>query len=185
LCWFFISQHFSSKLAVHKNGIMTIAQQMLAELQQEGIATRKILSQVPIDKKDWKPHEKSMTLGGLARHVAEIYGWSKETIVMDELDFAKMDFTPKTLNSTEELVALFDKCLATSKEILEKTSDEELAKPWSMRNGDVIYFTMPKAQVMRTWVLNHSVHHRAQLGVYLRLLDIAIPGTYGPSADEQ
>jgi uncharacterized damage-inducible protein DinB len=164
---------------------MTIAQQMLAELQQEGIATRKILAQVPLDKKDWKPHEKSMTLASLARHVAEIYGWSKETIVMDELDFAKMDFTPKTLETNDELLALFDKCLATSTEILEKTTDEEMAKPWSMRNGEVIYFTMPKAQVMRTWVLNHSVHHRAQLGVYLRLLNIHLPGTYGPSADEQ
>ncbi len=164
---------------------MTIAQQMLAELQQEGIATRKILAKVPIDKKDWKPHEKSMSLGSLARHVAEIFGWPKETITMDELDFAKSDFTPKVLNSNEELLALFDKCLAKAKEILEATSDEEIAKPWTMRNGEIIYFTMPKAQVMRTWVLNHSVHHRAQLGVYLRMLNIPLPGTYGPSADEQ
>jgi uncharacterized damage-inducible protein DinB len=164
---------------------MTIAQQMHAELQQEGIATRKILAQVPIDKKDWKPHEKSMALGSLARHIAEIYGWPKETILMDELDFSKMDFTPKVLNSNEELLALFDKCMATASEILETATDEDLAKPWTMRNGDIIYFTIPKAEVMRTWVLNHSVHHRAQLGVYLRLLGIALPGTYGPSADEQ
>jgi uncharacterized damage-inducible protein DinB len=164
---------------------MTIAQQMLAELQQEGIATRKILAQVPIDKKDWKPHEKSMALGALASHVAEIYGWPKETIIMDELDLSKMDFTPKVLNSNEDLLAIFDKCMAKATEILEAATDEDLAKPWIMRNGEVIYFTMPKAQVMRTWVLNHSVHHRAQLGVYLRLLDIAVPGTYGPSADEQ
>lgn len=164
---------------------MTIAQQMLAELQQEGIATRKILAQVPSDKKDWKPHQKSMALGSLANHVAEIYGWPKETITMDELDLSKMDFSPKLFENNEELLAKFDKCLAKATEILEAASDEDLAKPWTMRNGEIIYFTMTKAEVMRTWVLNHSVHHRAQLGVYLRLLDIAVPGTYGPTADEQ
>jgi uncharacterized damage-inducible protein DinB len=165
--------------------IMTIAQQMLAELQQEGIATRKILSHVPIDKKDWKPHDKSMALGRLAEHVAEIYGWPKETVSMDELDFSKGDFSPKVINTNEDLLALFDKCMAKATEILENTPDEEMAKPWTMRNGDIVYFTLPKAIVMRTWVLNHSVHHRAQLGVYLRLLGIPVPSTYGPSADEQ
>ncbi len=164
---------------------MTIAQQMLAELQQEAIATRKILALVPFDKGDWKPHEKSMALTNLARHTAEIYGWPKETVQMDELDFSKMDYKPQEFKSNEELLAFFDKCLAKAKEILSAASDEEMAKPWTMRNGEVIYFTMPKAQVMRTWVLNHSVHHRAQLGVYLRLLDIPLPGTYGPTADEQ
>ena len=163
---------------------MTIANQMLAELQQEGITTRKILALVPVDKKDWKPHEKSMALGNLSRHVAEIYGWPKETVQDDELDFSKMDHKPIEITSNEQLLALFDKCMAKAKEILENTPDEEMAKPWTMRNGETIFFTMPKTQVMRTWVLNHSVHHRAQLGVYLRLLDIPIPGSYGPSADE-
>ena len=163
---------------------MTIANQMLAELQQEGITTRKMLALVPVDKKDWKPHEKSMALGNLSRHVAEIYGWPKETVQDDELDFSKMDHKPVEITSNEQLLALFDKCMAKAKEILENTPDEEMAKPWTMRNGETIFFTMPKAQVMRTWVLNHSVHHRAQLGVYLRLLDIPIPGSYGPSADE-
>ena len=164
---------------------MTIAQQMLAEMQQEAIATRKILALVPIDKSDWQPHEKSMKLTPLARHVAEIHGWPKETITQDELDFANMDWTPKPITSTEELLALFDKCMAKAKEILENTSDEELAKPWTMRQGEMIFFTLPKGQVMRTWVLNHIIHHRAQLGVYLRLLGVPVPGTYGPSADEQ
>ena len=163
---------------------MTIANQMLAELQQEGITTRKMLALVPVDKKDWKPHEKSMALGNLSRHVAEIYGWPKETVQDDVLDFSKMDHKPVEITSNEQLLALFDKCMAKAKEILENTPDEEMAKPWTMRNGETIFFTMPKAQVMRTWVLNHSVHHRAQLGVYLRLLDIPIPGCYGPTADE-
>ena len=163
---------------------MTIANQMLAELQQEGITTRKMLALVPVDKKDWKPHEKSMALGNLSRHVAEIYGWPKETVQDDVLDFSKMDHKPVEITSNEQLLALFDQCMAKAKEILENTPDEEMAKPWTMRNGETIFFTMPKAQVMRTWVLNHSVHHRAQIGVYLRLLDIPIPGSYGPSADE-
>lgn len=163
---------------------MTIAKQMLAELQGEAVATRKILALVPIDKKDWKPHPKSMSLGDLARHVAEIHGWPKETILQDELDFSKMDNTPKEINTSEDLLSLFDKNMAVAKEILEKANDEDLAKNWTMRNAETIYFTLPKAEVMRTWVLNHNVHHRAQLGVYLRLLDIPLPGTYGPSADE-
>ena len=163
---------------------MTIAKQMLAELQAEAITTRKMLVLFPFDKSGYKPHEKSMPMGNLARHIAEIYGWAKETVQQDELDFAKLDFVPEALTSNEELLALFDKCLAASTAILENASDEEMAKPWTMRNGEIIYFTMPKAQVMRTWVLNHSVHHRAQLGVYLRMLDIPIPGSYGPSADE-
>lgn len=163
---------------------MTIANQMLAELQQEGITTRKMLALVPVDKKDWKPHEKSMALGKLSRHVAEIYGWPKETVQDDVLDFSKMDHKPIEITSNEQLLALFDKCMAKAKEILENTPDEEMAKPWTMRNGETIFFTIPKSQVMRTWVLNHSVHHRAQLGVYLRLLDIPIPGSYGPSAEE-
>ncbi len=164
---------------------MTIAQQMLAELQQEGIATRKILALVPIDQPDWQPHEKSMKLVPLARHVAEISGWTKETIVDDELDLGGMDWSPKPVASSEELLAFYDKCMAVATEILEKTTDEELAKPWTMRQGEMVFFTLPKSQVMRTWVLNHIVHHRAQLGVYLRLLGIPVPGTYGPSADEQ
>ncbi|MFC4261636.1 DinB family protein [Ferruginibacter yonginensis] len=164
---------------------MTIAQQMLAELQQEAVATRLTLAAVPMDNQDWKPHEKSMPLGALAKHVAEIYGWPKETVVYDELDFSKGDYTPKVAETTADLLALFDKCLETATTILSTTTDEEMHKPWTMRNGDMVYFTMPKMQVMRTWVLNHSVHHRAQLGVYLRLLGIAVPSTYGPTADQQ
>ncbi len=163
---------------------MTIAKQMLAELQAEAITTRKMLALFPFEKSSFKPHEKSMPMGNLARHIAEIYGWAKETVQQDELDFAKLDFIPEALTSNEQLLALFDKCLAASTLILENATDEEMAKPWTMRSGETIYFTMSKVQVMRTWVLNHSVHHRAQLGVYLRMLDIPIPGSYGPSADE-
>ncbi len=163
---------------------MSIAKQMLKELQQEAVATRKVLALVPLEKGKYAPHAKSMPMLNLARHIAEIYGWAKETIQQDELDFAVMDYTPKPIESTEDLLALFDKCLATSTSILNETTDEEMGKPWRMRNGETIYFTLPKTEVMRTWVLNHIVHHRAQLGVYLRMLDIALPSTYGPTADE-
>lgn len=163
---------------------MTQAQILLAEFQHEAAQTRKTLALVPLDKKDYKPHEKSMTLDRLSIHVAEIAGWWKECLVHDELDFSKGDFTPKVFNSSDELLAYFDDLVTKTVVILTEVSEDEFAKPWSMRNGEMIYFTMPKAQVVRTWCLNHWYHHRAQLGVYLRMLDIPLPSIYGPSADD-
>ena len=159
------------------------ATNFLFELNQEIIATRKILSCVPIDKYDWKPHEKSMSLGRLATHVAEIPGWYAFTINQDVLDFAKSDFKPFIAKSTEELLALLEKNYNNAVDVLKNTSDEKLKEDWTMRAGEMIYFTLPKEQVVRTWCLNHWYHHRAQLGVFLRLLNVPIPGTYGPSAD--
>lgn len=164
---------------------MTKAQKIWAEVQQEALATRKILESVPMEKADWKPHEKSMALGHLARHVAEIPGWYQECLVNDELDFAAGDFTPVVLESNEALMAHFDKNMSRAEEILNSFPDEKIQDPWTMRQGEMIFFTMPKEQVVRTWCLNHWYHHRAQLGVYLRLLDIPVPATYGPSADYQ
>jgi uncharacterized damage-inducible protein DinB len=125
-----------------------------------------------------------MSLNRLATHVAEIAGWWKECLVNDELDFAAGDFTPKVLNSTTDLLAMFDDYVAKSEVILNETPEAEFEKDWTMRQGEMIFFTLPKAQVVRTWCLNHWVHHRAQLGVYLRMLDIPVPGSYGPSADD-
>ena len=164
---------------------MKLSQILLAEVKQEAIATRKLLAVVPFEKGDFKPHEKSMTLLRLATHVAEISGWYKECLVDDELDFAKGDHTPKVFNSTADLVALHDKHILQAEKILLEISEDEFRKPWSMRAGEVIYFTSPKAEVVRTWCMNHLYHHRAQLGVYLRLLDVPLPGVYGPSADAQ
>lgn len=163
----------------------THAEALLAEFQQEAAGTRKILSLVPFDKLDYKPHEKSMALGRLATHVAEIAGWWQECLVHDELDFSKGDFTPKTFTHVDELLAYFDDLVQKSSHIISQSTPENFIKPWTMRNGEMIYFTLPKAEVVRTWCLNHWFHHRAQLGVYLRLLDIPIPGLYGPSADDQ
>ena len=164
---------------------MNQAQKLLAEFKQEAATTRKFLVLVPFDKKEFKIHEKSMTLDRLSTHVAEIAGWWKECLIDDELDFAKGDFTPKVFTTTEEFLAYFDDLIAKSEVILTEVKDEEFDKPWTMRQGEMIFFTQPKHEVVREWCLNHWYHHRAQLGVYLRLLDIPLPGTYGPSADGQ
>ena len=163
---------------------MSLGKTFLAEVLQEAASTRKLLAVVPFDKADFKPHEKSMSLRRLATHVAEITGWWKECLVNDVLDFSVGDFAPKQLNSVEELLAMHDDLVAKATVILNEISEEEFAKPWTMRNGEAVYFTMPKAAVVRTWCLNHLFHHRGQLTVYLRLLDVPLPGMYGPTADD-
>jgi uncharacterized damage-inducible protein DinB len=176
-----------SRLQIFNNKIifpMKLSQAFLAEIKQEAIATRKLLERVPFDKLDYKPHEKSMKLGGLATHVAEITGWWKECLQQDELDFAKMDYKPKVFANNEELLTFFDDLVVKAEKILSEIDEAEFEKPWTMRQGEQIFFTMPKAVVCRSWCLNHWYHHRAQLGVYLRMLDIPLPGIYGPSADE-
>lgn len=163
---------------------MSIGKTFLAEVLQESASTRKLLSVIPFEKADFKPHEKSMSLKRLATHVAEINGWWKECLLMDVLDFSVGDFKPKEINSVDDILALHDDLVAKATTILSEVADEEFAKPWTMRNGEIIYFTMPKAAVVRTWCLNHLFHHRGQLTVYLRLLDVPLPGMYGPTADD-
>jgi uncharacterized damage-inducible protein DinB len=162
---------------------MTIAQQFLAELKQEAANTKLLLQAVPFDKADFKPHEKSMSLKALATHIAEINGWWKECLVQDELDFAKDGGPKKEYHSTEDIVAWHDELITKSEAILNTTDDSEFAKMWTMRSGEQIYFTLPKLAVVRTWCLNHLYHHRGQLTVYLRLLNVPVPGMYGPTAD--
>lgn len=158
---------------------------LLAEDKQEAIATRKLLELVPFEKAEYKPHEKSMTLLRLATHVAEISGWWKECLLDDELDFAKGEYKPKVFTSTADLVALHDKHILQAEKILNEVNEAEFSKPWTMRAGETIFFTKCKSEVVRTWCMNHLYHHRAQLDVYLRLLDVPLPGVYGPSADAQ
>ena len=162
---------------------MKKAEILLAEVKQEAKATRALLEKVPFEKADYKPHEKSMTLKRLATHVAEINGWWKECLTMDVLDFSKGDSKPKEINSTADILALHDDLLAKAEVILNNAADEKFNEDWTMRNGDVVYFTMPKAEVVRTWCMNHLYHHRGQLTVYLRLLNVPLPSTYGPTAD--
>lgn len=163
---------------------MSIGKALWAELKQEAVNTRKLLALVPFEKADFKPHEKSMTLKRLASHVAEISGWWKECLIQDELDFAKDTGKAKEYHSTDDILAWHDELLVKAEKILSEVDDAEFAKPWTLRNGDQVYFTMPKSAVVRSWCLNHLYHHRGQLSVYLRLLNIPIPGMYGPSADE-
>lgn len=150
----------------------------------ESVNTRKMLERVPIDKSHWKPHAKSMALGRLATHVAEIPEWVVRIMAHDVLDFAKSHFKSHVATSAQELVGILDKAVSEAIAILEKSTDEDFNKMWTMRNGDQIYFTLPKKVVLRTFALSHNYHHRAQLGVYLRMLDIPVPGMYGPTADE-
>lgn len=163
---------------------MPINQAFLAELTVEGENTRKMLSRVPFEHAIWKPHEKSMDILSLAKHVAEMWSWVGVTLTQDELDFAKPYPKPPEIKTNEELMDFLEKNLANAKEVLAKTSDEVMGTNWTMRTGEKIYFTMPKVVVLRSMVFNHIIHHRAQLGVYLRMLNVPLPGLYGPSADD-
>ncbi len=158
---------------------------LIAELQMESANTRKMLERVPTDKNDWKPHPKSMTLGRLASHVAEIAGWVSYTLDSDVLDFATFDYKPVSNATSEELLAIMDKNVAMAMASLEKSTDEDYDKMWTMRNGDHVHFTLPKKVVLRSFAYSHLVHHRGQLSLYLRLLDVPVPGMYGPTADEK
>ncbi len=163
---------------------MAINLSFLEELKNESAKTRKLLSRVPVDNPTWKPHEKSMELQRLARHVAELPSWCSIVITTPELDFAKPYEQSPPLTSAEALVAEFDKNVERAGKALEATNDEHLMGNWSLRNEDHIFFTLPRHEVLRDMVFNHLVHHRAQLGVYLRMLNIPLPGMYGPTADE-
>ncbi|MGI9035947.1 MAG: DinB family protein [Pyrinomonadaceae bacterium] len=162
---------------------MAISDGLINELQHEAATTRKILERVPAEKFDWKPHEKSMAMGRLATHVADMFSWFPGTLERDEIDFANGYDEPKPA-TTEELVALLDKNAAAAKESLQKMEDAGFMKEWTLRNGEQVLMRLPKIAVLRGMVMNHIVHHRGQLSVYLRLNDIPVPAMYGPSADE-
>jgi uncharacterized damage-inducible protein DinB len=162
-----------------------LAKSLLQELEYEIPATRKTLERVPA-KFDWKPHAKSMTMGRLAQHVAEIPDWAVKGITLDEFDLAPVggQQRPPAPTTTEQVLAEYDKNIAAAKAALAGTTDEHLMKTWTLKMGGNPIMALPRIAVVRNFVLNHNVHHRAQLGVYLRLNDIAVPSVYGPSADE-
>ena len=161
-----------------------IKQAMLKEIEYEGQQTKKMLERVPFDKFDWKPHDKSRPLGKLATHVAEIPRWTSRILSSSEFDFATFKPTPSEINSTNDLVKLSEDILQKALSDLQAASDEELMSIWTAKRGEQIFFQLPKAAAIRSFAMNHLVHHRGQLSVYLRLLDIPVPGMYGPSADE-
>lgn len=162
---------------------MQIIPLLLKELDMEAAITRKMLSRIPDDKYDWKPHEKSMSIRQLAGHIAEIPGWIPLGLNTNELDFAKGDYKPNIVNSTQEVLDVFEQSVASAKSSLENATEEDLLPTWTMRSGDQIHAVLTKYEVIRH-AFSQIIHHRAQLGVFLRLLNVPIPGTYGPSADE-
>jgi uncharacterized damage-inducible protein DinB len=167
---------------------MQINQALLPEFDMEMAKTRKTLERVPEGKFGWKPHEKSMAMGRLTGHLAEIPMWAAFTINEAGYDVAPVgappprSFNPKSL---QEALDQFDKNVVSARAAIESASNERLMEPWSLLRGGTPMFTMPKIAVLRGFVMNHTIHHRAQLGVYLRLNDVAVPSIYGPSADEQ
>lgn len=161
----------------------TIIDLFAKELEQEAIITRKMLERIPDDKLGWQPHEKSMTIKRLATHIAELPTWIGMTLTTDELDFSDNPYTPVDVNTTAELLAYFEKCLEGGRADIALGKDEQLSEPWALRDGATVYSTSPKLEVLRM-SFSQIVHHRAQLGVFLRLLNVPIPASYGPSADE-
>ena len=166
---------------------MTIGQSLLSEFDQEMQGTRKVLERCPDEKWNWKPHEKSGTLGWLAGHVATMVEWLPVTIQTEELDYAPVDgpsWQPPKVDNRKELLDVFDKNVAAARSALASVSDAEMMKNWRLLAGGQEMFAMPRVAAIRGMVLNHHYHHRGQLTVYFRLLGVAVPGLYGPSADE-
>ncbi|HEV2288415.1 MAG TPA: DinB family protein [Candidatus Acidoferrales bacterium] len=169
---------------------MAIRDMILPEFDHEVATTRKVLERVPEGKNDFKPHPKSMPLDRLAGHVAEIPGWAKETVLQNSVEVNPSGNPPPQnmslkMTSRKQLLEEFDKRAAAGRAAIAGASDEELMKPWSLIANGKAVFTLPKSVVLRGFVMNHMIHHRAQLSVYLRLNDVPVPSIYGPSADEQ
>ena len=167
---------------------MAIQDALLPEFDHEMASTRKTLERIPEDKFGWKPHEKSMTLGRLASHLADIPGYAVRTLTTDSLDIAPPGGAPvrgSNASTPQEVLNVFDNNVADARAAIARASDETLHQSWSLLAGGKPIFTLPRAGVLRTIVLSHLIHHRAQLGVYLRLNDVPVPSIYGPSADEQ
>lgn len=163
---------------------MSIAQSFLGEWDHEVENTKKMLAAVPDGHADWKPSEKSMEMGRLAAHVAELADWAGVTLAQPGLDWASFTYTPPVYTTASDNVAKFEAKAKDARAVIAATSDAAFMEPWTMRKGEHVFFTMPKVAVLRNFVFNHIVHHRAQLSVYLRMHGVKVPGMYGPSADE-
>ena len=166
---------------------MSIGQSLLPEFDNEMANTRKTLERVPDDKFAWKPHEKSTSLGDLTTHLSNLPVWTVHAIERDALDIqppGEEPFRATPITSRDDALAAFDKNVAAARAAIEGASDERLLGPWSLLKGGATILTLPRVAVLRSFVMNHVIHHRAQLGVYLRLNDVPVPSIYGPSADE-
>ena len=157
---------------------------LLPEFDHETNTTRRLLERVPENELAWAPHAKSMSLGQLAGHLASVVGWGLATLTASEFDLATAP-PPAAPASKSALLAQYDEAVSATRDALVGKTDAELLAPWALKQGTHTMFTMPKAAVWRSFVLNHLIHHRGQLSVYLRLRDVAVPSIYGPSADER
>jgi len=166
---------------------MTISEMLLPEFEQEMASTRKVLARVPEDKFDWKAHGKSNSVGWVVRHLAEIPAWTGMVLGSSELDInppGGKKYTPSTETSLTKILETFDANVAAAKAELANTSDAKFGETWTFLSNGQVVFTMPKYNVVRSMVFNHTIHHRAHLLAYLRLNDVPVPGMYGPSGDE-
>jgi uncharacterized damage-inducible protein DinB len=166
---------------------MAIKDGLLPEFDHEMALTRKTLERVPDDKLGWKPHPKSFSMGSLAMHIANMAGWTYLTMTNDSFDIQPPGAPPykeEPVQSTKELLEKFDTGVVSARAAIAGTGDEAFMKQWSLLKEGQTLFTMPRIACLRSMIMNHTIHHRAQLGVYLRMNDIPVPATYGPSADE-
>jgi uncharacterized damage-inducible protein DinB len=162
---------------------MGLVDALLPEFDHEISTTRKLLERVPDDRLSWKPHPRSMSLGGLATHLSNLPWWGEMTLTRSEFDTAGSSPQPE-VTSRAQILDRFDRNALATRSALSGKSDAELMVPWALKNGSQTIFSLPRAAVWRSFVLSHLVHHRGQMSVYLRLLDVPVPSIYGPSADE-
>ena len=166
---------------------MSYAETVLPEFDRETANTRKVLERVPEDRLDWQAHPKSLTIGWNANHLAEIPGWVEGALTTPSWDIAPVGgerYQSPKLTTRQEILDLFDRNVAAARKAIAAVKDDQLAQPWSLLNAGTPFFTIPRATMIRSFVLNHLIHHRAILCVYLRLNNIPVPGMYGPSGDE-
>ena len=167
---------------------MAIAESILPEFDHETATTRTLLERVPSERAEWKPHAKSMSLGHLAMHIANLPNWATVTLERTEFDTNPLEgprVTTPAYESSAKLLQLYDGNVSAARALLVRTTDGEFMVQWALKSGGKTMFSMPRIAVFRSFVLNHAVHHRGQLSVYLRLLDVPLPNIYGPTADTQ
>ena len=167
---------------------MSAVQSLLSEFKQEAATTRRLLERVPEDRTSWKPHPKSLSIGELSLHVASLLSWGSTTLRDREFDMNPPEgerWTPPAFESMDETLDTFDRNVRDVQGALAGATDEQLMQSWTLKNSGQTVFTLPRGVVLRSFIMNHLVHHRGQLTVYLRLCDVPLPSIYGPSADEQ
>jgi len=163
---------------------MNQIESLTMEFEHEAQTTRKHLERLPADKLDWRPHEKSFTAGELASHITDLARWADPIFNMDEFDFDPATFKPYQATSVDDLLKTFDDNVRKGKDAMVNVAEETLMEPWRFKIMGRVRFERPRALAFRDFALSHVIHHRGQLSVYLRLLNVPVPGSYGPSADE-